>query len=751
MKCIGTCKKGYIEYSEGICEKCENINKGCYECHYEEGYPINYKGIKRKRRFVCDYCEDGYIKSILGECILRSDLGLFNCQKIKEDPNDYNNYICEQCEDDYFINEKGKCEICDASHFQGKNKCIKCSDTSEGGIENCLYCEEGNEKAICQKCLTGYILSKNENSCLKIANNKELEAFTNCEQITKENDKYICSKCKYKYNLVTKNKIKECIYARSLYDVNINSQYLSNKYIYNRYSKYLPCQEAVNLVTDENPLYSCLKYYEYSNSNKDNAFPLKVTELNSSVSFCLSSDYKGFNKKIKLENCQEATLQIKNGEEIFNCTTMPNLTLDSGYQRYIYNESSKLTQRCLIHYCKTCKINDGNICEECFPGYQVVNLTGSCMEKIEVIPSITWKVFYNYVKNDENVPYINLRGTTKDQINEGHAFLIYLIFKKKNGIRNLEEEKDTIKMETICSVEKEVEKSKSNYELSMVDYKCKGNNIDNINLTFYSLMNIEYGSNENILNSQGFEELVTDLKGNDDNLEYSIRSSPSYDLSRFSNTLIFTMNEKKDFKADNHVFTIQIDGKINKDKFKKDKITFYLDIAEYSYISADCILTIESNYNADLNCNLDVEGHEEDEAFSFVNKEMIVESDIYLTLTDIDTIKLINSEYIDESDNDNDLLKKILIYGGIALGVIIIGVIIYCVIRKRGNAKQMNFTPDSNLNNINQQKNMNYNEKNSEKRNKIVLENDVSLCGRKKDSTIDEFTKKKSKKKKKKK
>ena len=403
MKCIGTCKKGYIEYSEGLCEKCENINKGCYECHYEEGYPINYKGIKRKRRFVCDYCEDGYIQTLSGECSLNSNLGLFNCNRGKVDPNNNNNYICEQCEKDYFINEKGKCEICDTLHFQGKNKCIKCSDTSEGGIENCLYCETNNEKVRCQQCQPGYILSITENSCLQIANNKELEAFTNCEQITKENEKYICSKCKYKYTLVYKNNNKECIYARTLFDVNINSQYkthsfmtykgidnykgvnnsLLNNYIYNRYSKYLPCQEAVNLGTDENPLYSCLKCYEFLNPDKNNILPSKITEINSKISFCLNSDYKGFNKKINITICLEATLQIKNGEEIFNCTKCRKrfaLTFNSTYQRYTCNESLS-SYKCLIHYCKACKINDGNTCEECLPGYEVVNLTGSCMIK----------------------------------------------------------------------------------------------------------------------------------------------------------------------------------------------------------------------------------------------------------------------------------------------------------------------------------------------------------------------------------
>jgi hypothetical protein len=52
IKCEDGCKQGYIESSEGICSLCNDANEGCHECHYENEYPLNYTGIKRKRRFV---------------------------------------------------------------------------------------------------------------------------------------------------------------------------------------------------------------------------------------------------------------------------------------------------------------------------------------------------------------------------------------------------------------------------------------------------------------------------------------------------------------------------------------------------------------------------------------------------------------------------------------------------------------------------------------------------------------------------
>ena len=106
LKCTGECKKGYIEYSEGVCKECSSINSGCYECHYENSYPSDYKGIKRKRRFVCDYCAEGYTLTSSGECTKNSYLGLSYCNKAQVDSNNNDNYICTQCEEKYFINEE---------------------------------------------------------------------------------------------------------------------------------------------------------------------------------------------------------------------------------------------------------------------------------------------------------------------------------------------------------------------------------------------------------------------------------------------------------------------------------------------------------------------------------------------------------------------------------------------------------------------------------------------------------------------
>ena len=134
--------------------------KYCKEAYY---YPDN-------GTYVCIWCLNGYSL-------------------------DFETNICEQ-NSDYDFNDAYKYEICDEYHFKEINnkKCIDCGNILEGGIDKCLFCEFNGEKAICKLCVPGYILLANNNSCLEIVQNKELQFFSNCEKLILENNKLICSK-----------------------------------------------------------------------------------------------------------------------------------------------------------------------------------------------------------------------------------------------------------------------------------------------------------------------------------------------------------------------------------------------------------------------------------------------------------------------------------------------------------------------------------------------------------------------------
>ena len=536
LKCDSGCKTGYIESSEGVCSSCSAINKGCHECHYENDYPLYYEGIQRKRRFVCDYCEEGYFQFSSGECKNCQDIGLNNCLKCELDSND-DNYKCIQCQENYFIDDYGECQICDDYHCKGlnSNKCIICDNILEGGIDKCLFCESTDGRIICNQCKNGYILLTNNNSCLEISKNKELENFFNCDKLTMEDNKLMCSKCKSQYTLVKINNVKKCIYLRTLYDINFNhdyeynfyfnqkkeiiskglEHYQKNDYLYKRFKEFYPCQEAENLGSEDNPIYSCIKCYDYLGQHKNY---VKISEQNTNLSYCFNPG-----NYYELKNCEEANHLIKNGKEYYNCTKCNKnyiLTLNKLSETF-YCQHINISTKCLVLYCKKCNSYDNYICDECFPDYEVNSHTGYCTKKTELVPAITWKDIYRLKLNHNKYvhnryitgPYLRMRGITSSQINTRHGFLIYLIFELKHSLRNLEE-KETLKIPTICEVLEEVDKTDN--DVNMVEYECVGNmtNItdENLYLTNYKLENIEEGNNENILKNSNLNELVSEIK-----------------------------------------------------------------------------------------------------------------------------------------------------------------------------------------------------------------------------------------------
>ena len=629
---------------------------------------------------------------------------MYNCNKGKADPDNGDNYICTQCEENYFVNEKGKCEKCDNTHFKGinKNKCIECGNTAEGGIANCLYCKSNDEKAICLQCLPGYILSETENTCLLIAKNKELENFINCDVLTKENGKYSCTKCKYSYTLITKNNNKECIYARTLYDINIENQYgthyymtnqgieyyktysnfIKNDYIYNRYSNYLPCEEAENLGSDDNPLYSCIKCSELLTTDSSYNPPIKVTDEDSKISFCLSSKYNNY--YLNSDNCLEATIQIKNNEQIINCTKCKEKYVLSSTKYGNKCEDSPSFYRCMVPYCKACKLHDGNTCEECISNYEVNTLTGSCIKKSTEIPSIIWQEIYN--PNKKNHLNINLKGTTKSQINEGHSFLAIFTFKKNQRLRNLEGEKDTIKINGICVADKEVDKY--NDEEQLVEYTCTGNNSDNINLTDYKLILIEDGDNQNFLMDSNLKDLSNEYKEKYGNLE-NINSYSSFTLDSLRK-VTFIVSEEKEFQAENYKFNFIIEGVLNNALINKEPFYCTLDLNEVN-AKVYCEFSSELNLNAYLTCDFNAENYKYIKTFSFKTYQ-ISDEDNDIFLSDLYKITLINTE------NNNEMLIKTsysiaLVIGCVIGGAIFIGIIMLCLIclirRRRKNMYNM--------------------------------------------------------------
>jgi len=146
IECEGKCSSGYIETSKGVCEFCNETNLGCISCHYDSAYYKGYTGFRRKRRFVCEDCEDGFKLGKDGICHHCSELGFTNCERCHEENNEFE---CIRCNDGYFLSNIGNCIKCGDNKVQSiNNNCVYCNDTDEGGIEGCEKCISDNGNSI---------------------------------------------------------------------------------------------------------------------------------------------------------------------------------------------------------------------------------------------------------------------------------------------------------------------------------------------------------------------------------------------------------------------------------------------------------------------------------------------------------------------------------------------------------------------------------------------------------------------------
>ena len=656
LKCISGCKVGYIETSEGICEPCGNVNQGCYECHYEYEYLQNYTKIKRNRRFVCNHCEDGYFYSE-GKCLTCSDIGLQNCEQCEFNQNN-NEYFCLKCEKRYYLSN-GYCYKCnDKYRFQEGDNCYLCSNTYYGGISGCYYCEKNGDNLICQLCNEGYILLTNNNSCLNINENDELKKFDYCEKLTLDkNNNFYCTKKKKEYSLLIENNTKKCVKIPILYNNEVDenyyyywdyyyySDYYPSSYYYNDYNNF-PCQEAINLGTQNKHIYSCSKcfhYFEYDKTYIDgNYFSRIITERNN-VSIC-------FYQNKKFSNCTEAINKTRDGIEKYDCLKC------SDENKLVYDEDTGIhycqyintVKKCMVRYCKTCQNNNNFYCSECLlSNYAVNSITGSCVEKTEIVPAITWKDIFRFNLNSNKTingrtifgPSLMLRGITSSQINSRHAFLVYLTFKINAGRRILEEEEK--KIPAICEISTQV-KEDENKNISMVDYECIGNNSNNYNLTNYKLNKIIEGDNDGLLkksNLEGFENV-----GDIANKEY-----PTYTIRNLTNTIVFNINQMENQTSENFTFDFRIDGKLDKD-MEPIKFDTLLDLNEIED-KINCNFEVEKYNNASLDCILNIEKYKDYDIFSFKTLNIFHnEREIYLSR--IDEIKLINGDKTKQNSSE---------------------------------------------------------------------------------------------------
>ena len=707
--CEGGCSSGYIEVSKGVCEPCSEVNNGCKSCSYTTKYYEGYNGFNRKRRFICDDCQDGYLLLKDGICHHCTEFGFKNCDRCHEENNEFE---CVKCIDGYFLTNNGYCAKCEEPKVQGiNNVCTFCNDTDEGGIEGCEQCFSDDGKIICQQCKQGFILLENNQSCIKIYENSEFENFINCQRITfDENGKYYCSKCFDNYILLKDNNGERCV---------------NNNFIITPKPGLLNyCKDSINIGTEDKPRHSCNKCIVndiLTQEQREKGITItKITYSENSTSFCNISE--GYNI---LENCSEALRKIDNeGNEIFTCNKCEK------ENKFIYVADRNLTicqyikydKKCMVKDCKTCKNGNNYFCSKCLlDNYEVNPASGSCVKKTEKPPIITWKDIFRFELNSKLIvngqtiygPSLMIRGISNDQINPGHAFLILLTFSVKYT-RNLEEgeqnlNEDTIlNVPTLCQAVDNYDETKN--EINIVDYQCIGNRTgeDQFKENEVSLKNIEENNTvSDYLSKTNFEEMVA-------NVDLDIitnKTTSSFTLSMASEIVTFEMEDIVNQKSNNYIYDFTIYGKINKD-LKKQTIKGKIKFVEIKNATGDCEINIREKRNADIKCYINLEKYPENKVVSIKTMEIQnKENTIYLSK--FNDIKLIHEdEEKEEEKRKTDFIKIALIILAIVLVIVIILVVFFI---KKALSKKI-ITRD-----ITSSENQKYNEKNGEFKSKDIF------------------------------
>ena len=271
------------------------------------------------------------------------------------------------------------------------------------------------------------------------------------------------------------------------------------------------------------------------------------------------------------------------------------------------------------------------------------------------VPTVTWKDIYNInmtgtktINNQEvNVPTLNMKGTTENEISPNHEFIIYLTLRNDGN--------KEIKIETTCKLTNTVKEENSN--INIVDYECIGKNASSIDLTNYKLYGIEEGNNEDSLKKSNLNELFTEIKNNFDSDSDKLKNTTSsFQESDLNNKAIFTMDENiKSIKATDFKFKFTLDGKLDQDITSED-IKLYMELAEVD-TKATCTFSIGQNKAASLSCELNVEKHKNIKTFTFKATEIKTEN-IEISLSQINEIELINSEEEEEKEKDEEKEKE---------------------------------------------------------------------------------------------
>ena len=478
-----TCSPG-----ENYCNECSENNilcKICDEgmspdenggCSFISNCEISYKG-------ECLKCKENYIfiggmsKFKICKNIYSEDLK--NCKEINEKTGK-----CDVCENNYYLNaDDKKCsltESCSESNFGICSKCIKgfylnkntekCIKKKDGLLnycsqsiddETCIKCIDddyylssndnqcvhtnfclNSENSICTECLSGYILTKEKNTCVKSDNCYEgdndtgyclrcekgfyldlsdmlcksnINEFKNCAQV---NSKKICNKCELGYYLDGDN---NCI--------NVNYCLKSENGICTK------CEDFYYLGLDHicSPIAHCvyssllLDCLECEDNYYLNSTTKVCDETNEKFSTCKVT-YNFSDGNIYCQECKNGYyLSIENSECVNNENEKENY-----YKCKRYNETGKICMTCekgyflgeLDNKCtknENCDISEGEKCIKCKEFYCLDVKKNKCFENFYTEEELE-KFYYSCNKSNEEGNECEICKNEKSQVKNGLCY-----------------------------------------------------------------------------------------------------------------------------------------------------------------------------------------------------------------------------------------------------------------------------------------------------------------------------------------
>jgi hypothetical protein len=217
-------------------------------------------------------------------------------------------------------------------------------------------------------------------------------------------------------------------------------------------------------------------------------------------------------------------------------------------------------------------------------------------------------------------------------------------------------------------------------EFQILDYECICEQPSGISLSNYKLTNIEEGNNKDSLKASNLNELVSDKKKNNANLQYLTTVTQSeYTEEDFNRIAVFKFDKKiSRINAEEYKFNFKISGNLNKDitptTINRDFELYEIDT------KANCKFEIGDNKVASLSCELNVENYTNIEEFSFKTSEIFTENnEIYLS--QFNDIILTNSKTQKDNDDDKSWVIPVSVVCAVICGVGI-GIGVYLIFRK---------------------------------------------------------------------